>query len=378
MRFSTYLALGLLPFLFAPAGAQDRPRDLSVEQTTAYSAGVPRPGTLKVSIGADRQDATYAVGETARLFISANEDAYVTVFSVGPSGQVHQLFPNGYQTNGRVEAGKPTEIAGGNSGARITISGPTGPELIKVVASSKPLAVIKEDQLQGRGIFRTVEGGVSTLARNLDVVSNDQSASKLVIENFTIRTIQTRAEATPGVVIVQSQPAPAAPPAQTQTATLPVVTPQPGGPVSIPGQQPFPLLLAVDRQAYKVGDRVTVAVTSLQACYLTLLDVTTSGTIRVVFPNQLAQNNAIAANQTVLVAGGASPVVLQAAGPAGTEQLVAVCSPDNAPILGHKLDLAQLFPPAGERADVTRDLSVAANRPAGAPAFATTSFTVQP
>jgi len=375
MRFSKYLAFGLVSFLLAPAFAQDRPRDLSIEQTTAFQAGTPRPGSLKVSIGADRRDATYAIGETARLFISANEDAYVTVFSIGPTGQVHQLFPNAYQTDSRVQGGKPTEIAGGTSGARIAISGPVGAELVKVVASNKPLVVVAENMLQGREVFRTVQGGVPALARNLDVVANDASAGerKIAIENFTLRTIANRADNAPAVVIVPSQTAQG--PAAT---TLPVVTPQASGHLTVPSQQPFPLLLAVDRPAYKVGDWVTLAVTSLQACNLTVLDVTTAGTIRVVFPNQVVQNNAVAANQTVLIAGGTSPVALQVAGPAGTEQLIAVCSTDSAPVLAQKIDLAQMFPPAGERADVTRDLSVVSSRPAGSTAFATASFTVQP
>src|SRR5204863_9760056 len=110
----------------------------------------------------------------------------------------------------------------------------------------------------------------------------------------------------------------------------------------------------------------------------TVLNVTTSGAVRVLFPNQLAQNNAIAANQTALIAGGMSNVTLQVGGPAGIEQIVAVCSTDQRPILTQRIDLAQLFPPAGERGDVARDLTVAASRPAGTTSIATTSFAVQP
>ncbi|HEY6257106.1 MAG TPA: DUF4384 domain-containing protein, partial [Xanthobacteraceae bacterium] len=306
---------------------------------------------------------------TARLFIKSNEDAYVTVFSVGPTGQVHQLFPNRSQTDNHVAAERTTEIAGGNTGAHIGISGPVGTELIKVVASNRPLVVIAENLLQGREIFRSVDGGVQTLVRNLDVVANEPER-KIAIENFTLRTIASRAAGDPAIIIIPGQAA------AGSTVTLPVVTP--GSLLSVPAQQPFPLLLAVDKGAYKVGERVTLAVTSLQACYLTVLDLTTSGNVRVLFPNQVTQNNAVAANQTVLVAGGASPVSFVAAGPTGTEQIVAICSSDRAPVLTHQIDLAQLFPPAGERSDVARDLSVVANRPAVATAFATTAFAVQP
>jgi hypothetical protein len=375
MHASRLVIFGLLPVFLAPAAAQEsQPRDLSVEQSSVAAAGTPHPGTLRVGIMADRNDATYAIGETARLRINTNEDAYVTVFDIGPTGQVHQLFPNAYQTDNHVLGGRPVEIAGGTTGARIQISGPVGAELIKVVASNRPLVVIADNLLQGRDIFRAVEGGAQELTRNLEVVANDPNAGerKVAIENFTLHTIARRADNGAAIVIIPGQPA------QNSTVTFPVVTPQAGGLISVPGQQPFPLLLAVDKTAYRLGERVTLAVTSLQACYLTVLDVMSSGAIRMVFPNQITQNNSVAANQTVLVAGGNSPVNLQVAGPTGTEQLVAVCSTDNTPILTQRIDLAQLFPPVGERSDVARDLSVVANRPAGSTAFATVSFKIQP
>src|SRR4051794_5222257 len=112
MRIFKVLVLGLLPFCLGAANAQEAmPRDLSVQQSTAWSAGTPRPGTLRVSLNTDRPDATYAIGEAARLFIRSNEDAFVNVFSIGPSGQVNQLFPNAYQRDSRVGANQVVEIA---------------------------------------------------------------------------------------------------------------------------------------------------------------------------------------------------------------------------------------------------------------------------
>src|SRR5262249_52549272 len=118
--------------------------------------------------------------------------------------------------------------------------------------------------------------------------------------------------------------------------------------------------------------------TSMQPCNLTVLNVTTTGATRVLFPNQIVKNNVIGANQTVLIAGGISNVTMQLGGPAGNEQIVAVCSTDQRPILTQRIDLEQLFPYAGERFDVARDLSIAANRPAGTTSIATTNYAVQP
>lgn len=379
MRSSTLAALVGVPLVWTPAWAENLvEKDLTVEQSSAAAAGVAHPGSLKVSVSADRPDATYALGETARLFVNSNEDAYVTVLNIGPSGQVTQLFPNPYQTDNHVVANQPVEIAGGLSEARITVSGAVGKELVKVVASNKPLTVISESQLQGGGAFRSVTGGVATLSRNLEVASHDDR--KIAISNFYLKTIASRAAHEPRQVVVLAGPTPAAQPAQPTQGTptvLPVVVPSAAPQaVSVPVQQAFPLLLAVDKQAYKVGEAVTLAVTSLQACYLTVLDVTPSGAVRVLFPNKVTRNNSLATQQTVLVAGGSSPVSLVVAGPAGTEEIVAICSTDPAPVIGVKGESSEMFPLAGERASIVRDLAVVASRPATSTAKA--SFSVQP
>ena len=101
-------------------------RDLSVEQKPAEAIVAPHPGTLATSIVADRPDATYAVGETIRLSLTANQESYVTVLDVGPTGMVTQLFPNQFQPDNRLHAGLPVEIAGPTTGARLTVNPPIG------------------------------------------------------------------------------------------------------------------------------------------------------------------------------------------------------------------------------------------------------------
>lgn len=148
MRISKYILIGVLSLSAGPVLADEAHlRDLTVEQSTAAQAGTPRPGSLQISVSADRTDATYAIGETVRLTLTSNEDAYVTVLDVGPTGQVTQLFPNQFQTDNHLFANRPIEIAGGTTGVRITAAGPAGAELIKVIASSQPVTVVSEAQL---------------------------------------------------------------------------------------------------------------------------------------------------------------------------------------------------------------------------------------
>jgi hypothetical protein len=198
MRILNLLALTTLSLLTAPAAAEDAQlKDLTIEQIGAAEAGVARPGTLQVSLAIDRADATYAIGETVKLMLTTSEDAYVTVLDIGPTGQVTRLFPNPYQPDNHLFANSPVEIGGGMSGARVMVTGAVGAELVKVIASTRPVTVISESQLSGTGPFRTVNGGVKTVLRNLQVVADHaiQGDTRIGFVNVPLRTIVSRAAA---------------------------------------------------------------------------------------------------------------------------------------------------------------------------------------
>ena len=366
MTISKLVIAAFAALVSGVALAQDgQLRDLSVEQNIVAQAIAPRLGSLKVTLTTDRPDATYAAGEMVRLTLQSNEDAYITVFDIGPSGQVTQLFPNQFQSDNKVAANRAVEIGGGNVGARIVVSAPFGTELIKVIASSKPLTIVPAAQLQSRGAFRSLDGGAQALVRDLQVVANQPAQDDLRVSmtNFGLYTVASRAPAQPVIVLVPGQPAP--------TTVAPVVVPQASPLVTIPVPQPFPLLVAVDKASFRIGETVTLAVTSMQACNLTVLDVAPNGQVRTLFPNAATPANAVQAMQTVIVAGGPSAISLQVAGPAGTEQIVAICSTEATPV-------AAPAEAGADRAALARDLSVVAGRPTGTTAMASVSFSVLP
>jgi hypothetical protein len=318
-------------------------RDLSVEQATAFQAGTPAPGSLRISTWVDRHDLTYARGDAVRIFVKTNEDAYVTIINVGPSGKVTQLFPNAFQQSNRVAANRALEVPSANGGSRINVSGPVGAELIKVFVSNEPIKIIPESQLVGSGAFRSLAGGVSDLVRNLEVTAAAPASgeSKFAISNLVIKTISSRRAsnaANPAFVVAQ-----AAKPAPASTMTSEAVPPAPGSssstrsdqpsaPSTAIGQleQPFPLLIAADKTAYRAGQKITLAVTSFRSCRLTVLDIDANGAVRVLFPTREAQNVQIQPMQTIIVSGESSPVPLQASDPSGQKQVLAVCSSDAA------------------------------------------------
>lgn len=363
MRAPKYLLAIALPLLTSAAMADSSGlRDLTVEQTAAAQIAAPHPGALSTSILADRADATYAVGETVRLTLTANQDAYVTVLDIGPTGAVTQLFPNRFQVDNRLRAGRPTEIAGPGTGAKISVGEPTGTELIKVISSNRPFAVIPEGQLQGAGPFRVVAGGVKSMMRDLNVMSETPQSNDTLIafSNSALYTVPVRSGAGNGeaVVFVPGQLVAAAPALH----------------VNVPADQPFPLLIAADRANYKIGDKPAIAVTPLQACNLTVLEFNAAGVARTLFPSAASPNAAVAAQQTVFV-GGVPAADLKLAGPAGVEQVLAICTAGDAKAAGAPLPPAN----ANGTADsvvVQKNLAIVASHPDTA--MASVIFTVQP
>jgi hypothetical protein len=201
MRFLKFLALATVPLLATPALAQDvQFNDLTVEQASIAQAGTPRPGSLRMSLAANRPDWTYAIGETVGLLLTTNEDAYVTVLDIGPTGRVTQLFPNPYQPDNHVLANSPVEI-GGASGARVTVTGTVGAELIKVIASTRPGAMIPQSRLRRHGAFLTVDGGVPTVLRDLQVAADQaaQSDTQIAVMNLPLWTVADHVAGAPAL-----------------------------------------------------------------------------------------------------------------------------------------------------------------------------------
>ena len=367
-------------------------RDLSAEQATAFQAGTPAPGSLRVSAWVDRHDLTYARGDAVRIFVKTNEDAYVTIVNVGPSGKVTHLFPNAFQQSNRVAANRTFEVPSGNGGSRINVSGPVGAELIKVFVSSEPIKIIPESQLVGSGAFRSLAGGVSDLVRNLEVTAATPASGKFAISNLVIKTISSRRASNAGnsafVVAQAAKPALAQPAPSTMTSEA--VPPAPGSSSSTPSnqpiapstaigqlEQPFPLLIAADKTAYRAGQKITLAVTSFRSCRLTVLDIDANGAVRVLFPTREAQNVQIQPMQTIIVSGESSPVPLQASDPSGQKQVLAVCSSDAAAPAAVNEDAEQTITAGVSTESIAND-APGLMKPAETTAVAAVSLSIHP
>ena len=129
---------------------------------------------------------------------------------------------------------------------------------------------------------------------------------------------------------------------------------------------PFGLRVATGKPVYRMGEPVSLYASAEVACYLTLVNVGSSGQVRVLLPNAAQPQNLLPAGQTVVFPVAGSNLELTPVGPAGVETVVAVCSTDNQPVFPAGLSYGQsgFAALAGGREAVSRDLSVVSAAPA--------------
>ena len=156
-----------------PAAGQAVSRTLAVERLSAEQEivkdvnVVSAPGGLDVVAWVDRSDYTYARGEDVTIFVETNKDAYVTVLNVDPAGGTTVLFPNRYQPDNLVRAGRAVRVPDPRSGARITVTGTVGAELLKVIASTRPVDPFEAGSLSEAGPYRVVNAQAAGVAARL-------------------------------------------------------------------------------------------------------------------------------------------------------------------------------------------------------------------
>lgn len=90
----------------------------------------------------------------------------------------------------------------------------------------------------------------------------------------------------------------------------------------------FEIALWTDREdaTYKPGDEVKFSFKTDKNCYLTLLNVSTSGEVKVLFPNEYQKDNLVKAGNTYSVPGEEAKYIYKADKPYGVEIVKAIAT----------------------------------------------------
>lgn len=127
----------------------------------------------------------YRIGDFATFHIEADRDCYVTVFDFTTSGSVHVLFPNAFQRDNHIKAGRTYTFPDPQDGFKIRVTDPPGIERLKVFATSKHVPLFKEDFSVEK--FRSVKEGNYNVTRDLVAVLDSLEDTAWAETNLEIR-----------------------------------------------------------------------------------------------------------------------------------------------------------------------------------------------
>jgi hypothetical protein len=113
---------------------------------------------FKVHLTTDRGPSpTYRPGETMTLKVTMDQDCYVTIYNIDSQGRVTLLFPNRFQTENHLKAGKAYLIPPPEASWELRVEGEPGTEAIQAIATLEPLDLCTQDAF-AKSAFPTLSG----------------------------------------------------------------------------------------------------------------------------------------------------------------------------------------------------------------------------
>jgi hypothetical protein len=133
----------------------------------------PTGGVLKVEVRTDK--ARYHVYDPMQVFFSVNKDAYVYIFDTDAAGVTHQIFPNYYDTNSFIRAGKTYYIP--DRGYDLEVMGPQGRATLTIVATLNEFPFLNEYRnYTKQDPYPASREGATALVRQIEQFRGEPSA----------------------------------------------------------------------------------------------------------------------------------------------------------------------------------------------------------
>jgi TolB-like protein len=132
----------------------------------------PESPNFKIKVWTDKKE--YQVGENIAFYVKAERDCYLTLFNSSSSGNTSIIFPNIYH-EGRsnfIRGGKEYKIPEKHYGFKFQVTGPSGLERIKAIATLTPDLPIDFDPGQG---FHLIEKDTTRGTRDILAIKNNLS-----------------------------------------------------------------------------------------------------------------------------------------------------------------------------------------------------------
>lgn len=121
--------------------------------------------------------------------------------------------------------------------------------------------------------------------------------------------------------------------------------------------------LWTEKPVYKIGDSMTLKFKTNQDCYITILDVGTSGKVNILYPNRFSGGNKIIAGKTYSIPGPDDGYAIRVEGMPGIEVVRAIAT--MTPLSMTQPDFSKeagVFKQVENPASLTRDLNIVATK----------------
>lgn len=119
-------------------GAEDSSEyRLAVNRLLSLAPSAP-PFEIEVWTGSE----TYHIGDAVTLFFRSGQNTHLTLIDIGTDGAVKILFPNAFQKESAIQAGRIYSIPAADDTFDILAEGPPGVERIKAIATPAPLSAL--------------------------------------------------------------------------------------------------------------------------------------------------------------------------------------------------------------------------------------------
>ncbi len=137
----------------------------------------PAPG-FDVQVWLDKDPSgngtpSYQVGDNVTISVRPSERAYIYLFDVKPNGEITQILPNQYDSQGRenrVDAGEVRTFPPRGARYTFSIDPPDGLSKVIAVASRRSLDTAELAQFTAGNPFATARGGQDAFARGFAIV----------------------------------------------------------------------------------------------------------------------------------------------------------------------------------------------------------------
>ncbi|MBI5755702.1 MAG: DUF4384 domain-containing protein [Nitrospirae bacterium] len=114
-------------------GPQPVSYDTAVEQLLTIDSSSDDTSPFNVRVWTDKTK--YMFGEPVTFYFTADRDCYLTLLDQGTSGTLRVIFPNPYQQDNFIRAGKTYAVPDPAANYEIRVDGPAGIERVKAIAT---------------------------------------------------------------------------------------------------------------------------------------------------------------------------------------------------------------------------------------------------